>query len=243
MGAVSALRVLVVDDEELARLRLRQLLQDCGVAAVHCVGDGRAALAWLQQQTVDLVLLDVSMPGMNGMTLARQLRQQALPPQLAFSTAHDHFAVEAFELDAADYLLKPVRRERLQQALQRAASRLGQPAAAAAFTVRQRDRMLSVPFAEARYLKAELKYVSLVTPSAHYLLDESLVLLEQRLGDAALRIHRNCLVMRHALQELSRRGEEGEEQWVVRLRDLPEALAVSRRQLHAIKSALAAAKS
>ncbi|VEB39887.1 Sensory transduction protein lytR [Chromobacterium violaceum] len=166
MGALSALRALVVDDEALACDRLRQLLADCGVEQVDCLADGQAALDWLARHPVDVLLLDISMPGLDGISLARQLRQQALAPALVFSTAHDHFAVEAFELDAADYLLKPVRRERLEQALRRAlARRQGQPQTS--FTVRQRGRLLNVPFADARYLKAELKYVTLVTPTAN----------------------------------------------------------------------------
>ncbi|AAQ57886.1 LytR/AlgR family response regulator transcription factor [Chromobacterium violaceum] len=238
MGALSALRALVVDDEALACDRLRQLLADCGVEQVDCLADGQAALDWLARHPVDVLLLDISMPGLDGISLARQLRQQALAPALVFSTAHDHFAVEAFELDAADYLLKPVRRERLEQALRRAlARRQGQPQTS--FTVRQRGRLLNVPFADARYLKAELKYVTLVTPDSEYLLDDALVALEQRLGDSALRIHRNCLVMRHAVQELCRGGEnDGDEQWIVRLRDIPAPLPVSRRQIHALRAAL-----
>ncbi|WP_046156037.1 LytR/AlgR family response regulator transcription factor [Chromobacterium vaccinii] len=237
MGAVSALRALVVDDEALACERLRQLLADCGVEEVHCLADGKTALDWLACHPVDVLLLDISMPGLDGIALARQLRQQALAPALVFSTAHDHFAVEAFELDAADYLLKPVRRERLEQALQRAQARREgrqQPS----FTVRQRGRLLNVPFADARYLKAELKYVTLVTSDNEYLLDDALVALEQRLGESALRIHRNCLVMRHAVQELCRGDDGGDEQWIVRLRDIPTPLPVSRRQIHALRAAL-----
>ncbi|KUM02213.1 LytTR family DNA-binding domain-containing protein [Chromobacterium subtsugae] len=241
MGALSELRVVVVDDEALARERLRQLLADCGVSQVHCLADGQSALAWLAQHPADVLLLDVSMPGLDGMAVARQLRQRPLQPQLVFSTAHDHFAVEAFELNAADYLLKPVRRERLEQALQKALARCGGQAEAPSFTVRQRGRLLTVPFADARYLKAELKYVTLVTPDNEYLLDEALVTLEQRLGGLALRIHRNCLVMRHAVQELRRSGLDGDEQWVIRLRDVADPLPVSRRQIPAIKSALSAA--
>ncbi|AUH53071.1 DNA-binding response regulator [Chromobacterium sp. ATCC 53434] len=241
MDAVSELRVVVVDDEMLARERLRQLLADNGVGQVQCLEDGQAALDWLARHPADVVVLDISMPGLDGIEVARLLRRQPLSPQLIFSTAHDHFAVEAFELDAADYLLKPVRRERLAEALRRALTRCGNQASMPGFTVRQRGRLLNVPFSEARYLKAELKYVTLVSRDGEYLLDDALVALEQRLGDAVLRIHRNCLVMRHAVQELRRSGNGGDEQWVVRLRDIAEPLPISRRQIHAIKAALAAA--
>ncbi|OHX11106.1 hypothetical protein BI343_05900 [Chromobacterium amazonense] len=236
MGDLSRLRVLVVDDETLARERLRQLLGDLGVTQVHCQADSQTALDWLARHPVDVVLLDIGMPGRDGMALARHLRQQALPPQLIFSTAHDHYAVEAFELNAADYLLKPVRRERLAEGLRRAEARCGNPDAPPCFVVRQRGRLLNVPFSEVRYLKAELKYVTLVTRSAEYLLDEALVALEQRLGDAALRIHRSCLVMRDTVQELSQTAVD---QWQIKLRDIDQPLPVSRRQIPAIKSALA----
>ncbi|POZ60863.1 DNA-binding response regulator [Chromobacterium alticapitis] len=234
------MRVLVVDDEHLARERLRQLLADLGVVQVHCQGDSQAAQDWLVRHPADVALLDIGMPGRDGMALARQLRQLPLPPQLIFSTAHDHYAVEAFELNAADYLLKPVRRERLAEALRRAQARLGGRDETPCFVVRQRGRMVNVPFGEARYLKAELKYVTLVTRDGEYLLDEPLVALEQQLGDTVLRIHRNCLVMRDAVQELSQTGDE---QWQIRLRDIAEPLPVSRRQIHAIKAALAPAGS
>lgn len=239
MGAVERLRVLVVDDEPLARERMVALVAQCGAAAVAALGDSMAASDWLERHAADVLLLDISMPGISGVELARRLRQHPLPPQLIFTTAHEHYAVDAFELDAADYLLKPVRLERLRQALDKAARRCGgKPAIEAHFSVRHRDRLLNIPFSAVRYLKAEQKYVSLVTVDEEYLLDDSLVALEQRLGDSVLRIHRNCLVMRHALQELLRTGNADEELWAVRLRGIAQPLAVSRRQLPAIRASL-----
>jgi len=239
MGTVARLRVLVVDDEPLARERMVALVAQCGASAVAALGDAVAASDWLERHAADVLLLDISMPGINGVELARRLRQRPLSPQLIFTTAHEHYAVDAFELDAADYLLKPVRLERLRQALDKAARRRGgTPAIEAHFSVRHRDRLLNIPFSAVRYLKAEQKYVSLVTADGEYLLDDSLVALEQRLGDSVLRIHRNCLVMRHALQELLRIGNADEELWAVRLRGIAQPLAVSRRQLPAIRASL-----
>lgn len=239
MGAVNRLRVLVVDDEPLARERMVGQVAQCGATAVAALPDATEAARWLERQTVDVVLLDISMPGMSGVELARKLRTQQLPPQLVFTTAHEQYAVDAFELDAADYLLKPVRLERLRQALDKAAARRGQlPAIEAHFTVRHRDSLLNIPISAVRYLKAEQKYVSLVTATGEYLLDESLVALEQRLGDSVLRIHRNCLVMRHALLALLRIGNEEDEQWGVQLRDIAQPLAISRRQLPQIRACL-----
>jgi two-component system response regulator AlgR len=121
------MKVLIVDDESLARLRLRSLLADCKSPEADVVGeagDAAQALAWLSTHDCDLVLLDVHMPGLDGTQLAAQLRERARPPALVFVTAHAEHALAAFELDAADYLTKPVRRERLQQALQRVDQRL-----------------------------------------------------------------------------------------------------------------------
>ncbi|MBV8678847.1 MAG: response regulator transcription factor [Aquitalea sp.] len=239
MGAVSRLRVLVVDDEPLARERMVALVAQCGATTVAALGDASAAIDWLARQAADVVLLDISMPGLSGIELGRRLQQHPLPPQLIFTTAHENHAIDAFELDAVDYLLKPVRLERLRQALDKAARRSGaMPVIEAYFTVRHRDSLLHIPFSAVRYLKAEQKYVSLVTAEGEYLLDESLVALEQRLGDSVLRIHRNCLVMRHAVQELLRTGSGDEEQWAVRLQGIAQPLAVSRRQLPSLRASL-----
>jgi two-component system response regulator AlgR len=239
MGALNGLRVLVVDDEPLARERMVGQVAQCGATTVAALADAKAASQWLARQMVDVLLLDISMPGISGVELARRLRQLPLAPQLVFTTAHEQYAVDAFELDAADYLLKPVRLERLRQALEKAAQRCGKrPVIEAHFTVRHRDRLLNIPFSAVRYLKAEQKYISLVTADDEYLLDDSLVALEQRLGDCVLRIHRNCLVMRHALQALLRLGEGADEQWGVSLRGIAQPLLVSRRQLPAIRAAL-----
>ncbi len=239
MGALDRLRVVVVDDEPPARDRMVALVAQCGARAVAALDDSQDALRWLERHPADVLLLDISMPGMNGLELAQKLRTQPLVPQVVFTTAHENHAVDAFELDAVDYLLKPVRLERLRQALERAARRCGEaPAPEPHFSVRHRDRMLLVPFSDVRYLKAELKYVTLVTASDEYLLDESLTSLESRLPDIVLRIHRNCLVMRHAVLRIERIGPPQDEQWMVFLRDMPQPLPVSRRQLSALRMAL-----
>ena len=239
MGLVRPLHLLIVDDEPLARERMAALAVQCGASVLATLGDANAAMRWLEQHAVDVVLLDISMPGPSGMELALWMKQQALSAQLVFTTAHEHYAVDAFELDAADYLLKPVRLERLGQALDKVSRRIGKTNAPEPhFSVKHRDRLLSIPFSSVRYLKAELKYVSLVTEDECYLLDDSLVALEQRLGRTVLRIHRNCLVMRHALEALLRQGGADEESWAVRLRGIDQPLPVSRRQLAAIRSCL-----
>lgn len=244
------LTVLIVDDEELARLRLRSLLADCTDPPAEVVGEAPhapAAVQWLRDHRADVALLDVHMPGADGMALAMTLRDIAPGMAVIFVTAHAEHALQAFELEAVDYLTKPVRRERLQAALARAARRLpadgvaaGSEAQSGDLLVHDRGRLLRVPVAEALYFKAELKYVTLRTAAHSYVLDESLSELEQRLGPAFVRVHRNALVARRAMRALERRPdeEEGPEGWAVRVSPTDEWLSVSRRQVPAVKEAL-----
>jgi two-component system, LytTR family, response regulator AlgR len=256
MNAPAMLRVLIVDDEALARLRLRQLVGECAEPRAVVAGeapDAAQALAWLEAHDCDVLLLDVQMPGADGTQLAALLRARARPPAIVFVTAHAQHAVKAFELEALDYLTKPVRRERLQAALQRVARRLALPSAAAdgaagdapAIVVNDRGRVTRVPLSEVLYLKAELKYVTLRTARHTHVLDEPLADLEARLGERFLRVHRNALVARRAVRALERRVIAGEgddesgEGWAVRVEGLDdEWLAVSRRQLGAVREAL-----
>ena len=250
------LKVLVVDDEELARLRLRSLVDECASPRARVVGEAAntgQALAWMAGNECDLVLLDIHMPGPDGTQLAARLRQLPKPPAVVFVTAHAEHALQAFDLEAVDYLTKPVRRERLQAALQRVAQRLGtratEPAVMAevepVLLVNELGRRVRVPLSEVLYLKAELKYVTLRTATHTHVLDDALTDLEQRLGERFLRIHRNALVARKALRALERRvlpaeGEdEAAEGWVVRVAPVDEWLVVSRRQVAAVKEAIA----
>lgn len=250
---VPPLRVLIVDDEPLARLRLAQLVRDVGAArepAAEVAGEAgaaQAALDWLAGAEADLLLLDIQMPGLDGIALAARLQSMPRPPAVVFITAHAEHALRAFELEATDYLTKPVRRERLQAALQRVARRLGGSGAAAGsgnepvIVVSERGRLVRVPLAEVLYLKAELKYVTLRTARHSYVLDEALAELEQRLGERFLRVHRNAIVARSAVRALERRAGEDEdaEGWAVQVSPTDEWLAVSRRQVGAVREALA----
>jgi two-component system response regulator AlgR len=196
------------------------------------------------------------MPGMDGLALAQRLRALNPPPGVVFVTAHAEHALQAFEIDAVDYLTKPVRRSRLQEALARIVARLGRavPVAPAAepvldqptLVVSDRGRVLRVPFDEVVYLKAEMKYVTLRTVRHSHVLDDALSDLEQRLGDSVVRIHRNALVAKAAVRALERRApsaedpEDSAEGWAVRLAPHDEWLSVSRRQLAAVRDALTA---
>lgn len=260
MHTQPALKVLLVDDEPLARLRLRGLVESCAEPRAEVVaeaGSASQAQAWLKEHGCDLILLDVQMPGPDGLQLAEALRTRAQRPELVFVTAHAEHALRAFDLEALDYLTKPVRRERLQAALARVAQRLAERAAALSqreaaqgevpvITINDRGRLLRIPLPEVLYIKAELKYLTLRTASASYLMDGSLSEQEQRLGERFLRVHRNALVAKAAVRELERHaiegeelGEGGEPGWAVRIAHVDEWLAVSRRQVAAVREALA----
>ena len=253
---MTRLKVLIVDDEDLARLRMRSLLADCASPSAEVAGEAGSAaeaLHWLSANQVDLVLLDINMPGLDGLQLAERLRASAHPPKIVFVTAHANHALRAFEIDAVDYLTKPVRRARLQDALVRVAQRLdrvpaaparpAEPAEQPVLVVSDRGRVQRVPVADILYLKAELKYVTLRTPAHAYVLDDSLSDLEQRLGDVMLRIHRNALVARTAVTKLERRaptdGDGDGEGWAVQVGATQEWLQVSRRQLTQVRELLA----
>jgi two-component system response regulator AlgR len=246
------LRVLIVDDEAPARSRLRDVLGDIAdtqpSVVVGMAANGAEALRLYEEAGADVVLADIRMPVMDGVELARHLRRLPEPPVVIFTTAYDQYAVQAFELAAVDYLLKPVRASRLADALARA--RLRRPVSDQAlatlspdarrhFSVSERGRILLVPVAEVRYLKAELKYVTARCPEREFLLDESLVQLEHEFGDRFLRIHRNCLVARATVTGVERVGdEEGDPHWEIVLAGVPERLPVSRRQWPAVKQTL-----
>ncbi len=242
------LRLLLVDDEPLARSRLRTLLAEC--AAPMAIVDGEAsnaaqAMEMLAHAAFDAVLLDVHMPGADGVALARALKALPLSPAVVFVTAHAEHAVSAFELEAVDYLTKPVRLERLQAALQKVERRLSSPAGASGqpeadvLVIQDRGRTERLPLSEVLYLKAELKYITVRTAAKSYILDASLSDLEERHAAWFLRVHRNALVARRAIRALEKHvdPEEGEG-WAVRLSGIDELLAVSRRQLTAVRDAV-----
>ncbi|MBN8441324.1 MAG: response regulator transcription factor [Thauera sp.] len=245
------LRVIVADDEAPARSRLRDLLGDIEAVQptvlVGMAASGVEALRLLEAEGADVVLADIRMPAMDGVEFARRVAALPSPPEVVFVTAFDGYAVEAFELTAVDYLLKPVRAERLAAALAKVRARrrivVAAPAGATIarqhFAVNERNRLLLLPVADVLYLRAELKYVTARTAERDYLLDESLVRLEDEFGDAFLRIHRNCLVARAAVTGVERVGEEeGDAHWEILLKGCAERLPVSRRQWPTVKQAL-----
>jgi two-component system, LytTR family, response regulator AlgR len=240
-----AVKVIIVDDEPLARSRLRELLDGVdGVEVVAEAADGEQALHACAEHRPDLVLLDISMPGIDGLEAARHLAAFEPRPAVVFCTAYDEHALSAFDAQAIDYLVKPVRRERLVAALERvrtfAAGRAqsgegGNGQRRSHLCARLRGSLRLVPIEDVRYLQAEEKYVVVHHARGEDLIEESLKSLEEEFGDRFVRIHRNCLVARHELVEL-RRSPDGHVQAILRHGDQP--LEVSRRCVAGLRETL-----
>ncbi len=235
-------RIIIADDEPPARRRLFDLLDELRPAFPHAVvaevDNGKAALD-AAQQGADVLLLDINMPGMDGLETARHLLKMESPPSVIFVTAYEQHALEAFEVQAVDYLLKPVRRERLLAALQRAKPLAEVAAAVEAmprgarrfFSVSERGRLLLVPSDDVLYFRAEQKYITVVTVEREYLIEDSLTRIDEEFGGRFLRLHRNCLARTDLIESFERDADaDGEAQWIVTLRGRSEQLPVSRRQ-------------
>lgn len=242
------LRILIVDDEAPARVRLRDVLADCASeVAFEVVGEaanGRAALDLLNATTVDLVLLDIRMPEMDGIELAQHIQKLSEPPAIVFTTAYDVYAIRAFELHAVDYLLKPIRAARLLETMKRVRSisavsveslREMSERAPAFLSAHERGRIHLIPIEDVIYLKAELKYVTVRTAQREYVIEDALARLEQEYTERFVRVHRNCLIARNAIRGFERTRVEGESSWLVLLNGCDERLPVSRRQYHIVR--------
>jgi two-component system response regulator AlgR len=188
----------------------------------------------------DVMLLDIRMPGMDGLEVAQHVQKLDEPPTVIFTTAYDAYALKAFEVHAVDYLLKPIRLGRLFDALSRARTitplrldllRELKPEARTNLSVNERGRIHLIPVGDILFLKAELKYVTIRTAEREFLLEESLAKLELEFFGRFVRIHRNCLVAKEAIRGFERATDaDGEGHWAVVLDRVTEKLAVSRRQ-------------
>jgi two-component system response regulator AlgR len=243
-------KVLIADDELPARERLQRLLAELGgfTVAASCA-TGLEALDCIGKIKPDIALLDIRMPGMTGIEVARHASVLERPPAVIFTTAYEQYAVEAFEAHAVGYLLKPVRRERLAAALEHAA-RLGAPAlrelgAEKAFAprrhiaVRVREDLKLIPVADVAFFRAEQKYVTVRHDGAEDLLEESLRNLEIEFAAAFVRAHRNLLVALAHVEALERQTDGS---YCLRMRGTGERLTVSRRQLMQLKERLGAGR-
>ncbi len=252
------IRVFIADDEGPARERMKELLQDIAGDVPSVVAgeaaNGVEALERLPESGAQVLLLDIRMPGMDGIELARHVAALENAPAVVFVTAHDRHAVEAFELNALDYLLKPVRAARLAAALKKAAAdgapRRDSLARAASepreyLSVAERNRIVLVPVRDILFLRAEQKYVTVRTREREHLIEDSLIALEREFSGPDLpypfvRIHRNCLVARIAIRGFERTGGgEEEAHWQVVIDGLTERLPVSRRQWPAVRELVA----
>jgi two-component system response regulator AlgR len=242
------MKILIVDDEPLARARLRDLLDDIGGhEVIGEAGNGREALTQAQQLHPDLVLLDIRMPELNGLEVALHLSHVEHAPAIIFTTAYGDHALKAFEANAIDYLLKPIRLARLEQALakvHRTQPRLQsiqlQALSQGSDEGRGRQQICAhhrgglklIPIDEIIYFQADSKYVTVFHQGGEVLIDEPLKELEQEFADRFTRIHRSTLVANAFIEELGK-GSDGQPQ--LKLRHIERRFEVSRRQLPALR--------
>ena len=239
-----SLRVLIVDDEPPARERLRSMLVEFGDFEVAGeAGNGEQALNQVYRLVPDIVLLDVRMPGIDGLEVARHLATMAEPPAVIFTTAFDEYALEAFESQAVAYLLKPIRAEKLKAALakagrltrpqlQQVASATREPAHRSHIGVRGRDGLKLIPVDEVLCFNADQKYTTVRHLKGEELIEDSLKTLEEEFAANFVRIHRNALVNTKYLERIAR---DADGQHFVHLRGMAEPLEVSRRMAGDLK--------
>jgi len=241
------MKILIVDDEAHARARLRSLIDEIGppCRVVGEADNGQDALQCFRRGEVDLVLMDIRMPGMDGLEAAAALARLATPPAVIFVTAYDEHALAAFDRHAVDYLLKPIRRERLQRAIEKAVTlnrpqlqalqALQGPPDDAYISVSFRGGLQRIPVSEVIYFQADNKYVTVCHAAGEALLEESLKSLEERFSQRLIRIHRNALIVRERLLGLKRLGSGA---CAVSLAGSVAELEVSRRHLPEVRKLL-----
>lgn len=242
----SPIRVVVADDQALVRSGFLALLRaEDGIDVVGEAANGYEAVKIAQRERPDVILMDIRMPEMDGLEAAQHMLKLPDPPSVIFTTAYDDYALKAFELHAVDYLVKPIRLRRLHDALSRARAitplRLDvlnriAPEPRKHLCVQERGKVMLIAVSDIRYLRAELKYVTVRTATREHLVEESLSRLEQEFADQFVRIHRSCLVAKAYIIGFEKEAAEaGESRWAVMLNGLQEKLPVSRRQQHIVK--------
>ncbi|MDH3376499.1 MAG: LytTR family DNA-binding domain-containing protein [Gammaproteobacteria bacterium] len=238
------MRIVIADDEKLARARLRELISKIGEHTV--VGEavnGSEAVEKSLELKPTVLLLDIRMPVMDGLEAAMHVMSMENPPAVIFTTAYDQHALEAFEVNAVDYLLKPIRKDRLAAALQKARRtsmrqlrQLNQsqdePAARTHISVHMRGQISLIPAQDIIYFMADSKYVTVRTSTEQHLIEDSLISLEDEFGDHFLRIHRNALVAVNYIRGIEKQPSG---RWCVLLKSIDDKLDVSRRHTPAVR--------
>ncbi len=244
------MNVLIVDDEHLARQRLRKLLSETiGCQIIGEAETGEDALRKTQASQPDVVLMDIRMPGMDGIEAARYINRLDKPPAIIFTTAYSEHALKAFETHAIDYLLKPIKQSRLKEALD-AAKRMNKAQLSKLhedenkgirekICVKCRGSLELIPIEDIIYFKADQKYVTLRTAEQEYLIEESLKALEQEFASQFIRIHRNALVAHKMLHGLTKNNEGHA---CIKFHDIDDLLEISRRHLPLIRKKLKSSK-
>lgn len=247
-----ALKLLIVDDEMLARARIKTLLNDCNknnqeteiyTSTIIESASAFEALKLIKEQNFDGILLDINMPGFSGLEMARELNQTNPSTAIVFITAHNDYALNAFELSAVDYLTKPVRQERLEKALIKiqAHSKLNKliEKEKEFISIQERNTTIRIELDEILYFKAEQKYVTVRTLDKEYLLNMSINELETKYPTNFVRCHRNTLVSHQAISAIEKCHSEAEgDYWVIRLHGISDTLIASRRQVPAVRALL-----
>lgn len=239
------MRILLVDDETLARDRLRRLLEDAEQhEVVGEAANGLQAVSLCEETNPDLVLLDIRMPGMDGLETARHLLQLESPPGVIFCTAYEEHAIQAFDLQAVGYLLKPVRREKLLAALAQSvrlnraqinALQAQDDSRRSHISARTHKGVSLIPVTDIRFFQADQKYVTVVSPAGEVIVDETLRDLEEEFADLFVRVHRNALVAKNHIEGLNK---DGLGQVRVAMRDTDQQIEVSRRHLPAVRKVI-----
>ncbi len=235
------MKVLITDDEMPARLRLRAILEELGHEVMGEASSGEQALEMSEALQPEVVLLDIRMPGMGGIETARHLMEQEQPPAVIFTTAFDEHALQAFETQAVDYLLKPVRKERLAVSLGKAGklnrvqlAHINAPGEEARTHIcaRSHNRVSLIPLHSILFFMADQKYISVVTADGETLIEESLKSLEQEFTNDFIRVHRNALVAREAIESLQKSADGSHH---IVLKESHTAIDVSRRHVSAVR--------
>lgn len=241
------MKILIVDDERLARLRLKSLIEELGddYQVVAQAANGLEALHQWKETLADVLLLDIRMPEMDGLDVAREIVKYSYPVAVIFTTAFSEHALQAFDANAIDYLVKPVRKDRLQCALEKAQvfnqskwegiQRLTKSKARTHICVQVQNDLHLIAVKDINYFQADQKYVTVKTKAKEFILDEPLKSLEQEFADLFIRVHRNALV---SLLHIENLHKQADGQWVITFNDLNEPLLVSRRHAATVKTSL-----